>query len=159
MKQLWAPWRSEYISAGKEEGCIFCQAFEKKPDEAMALFQGSLCLVMLNKYPYNSGHLMIAPKRHVSNLEDLTPEEGFDCFRLMRHSTGVLKKLFKPNGFNIGMNLGKAAGAGIEDHMHIHIVPRWGGDTNFMPVISETKIISEHLKETFNKLRPHFEHL
>lgn len=158
MDQLWAPWRSEYIGANKKGGCIFCSA-AAKTDDTLVLFNGSISLVMLNKYPYNSGHLLLAPVRHVGKLEDLSPEESIDIFRLLRHSTAVLTKVFNPEGFNIGMNLGSAAGAGIAEHLHMHVVPRWNGDTNFMPLLSETKVISEHLAATRAKLLHGFEKL
>ena len=111
---------------------------------------------MLNKYPYNGGHLLIAPVRHVAKLEEITPEESIDAFRLMRHSTAALTKTMKPDGFNVGFNLGKAAGAGIDDHLHIHIVPRWNGDSNFMPVLGETKVVNEHLLKAQERLVPLF---
>lgn len=157
MRHLWAPWRMEYIKGEKEEKCIFCKAPSQKQGEGLVLFSGALSLVMLNKYPYSSGHLMIAPVRHVAKLEEVTPEESIDMFRLARHATAVLTKAMKPEGFNVGMNIGKAAGAGIEDHIHLHIVPRWSGDYNFMPVLADTKVMPEHLSETFLKLRPMFE--
>ena len=159
MKQLWAPWRSEYVSSAKDADCVFCSAPSKSAEEGLVLFNGSVSLVMLNKYPYNNGHLLLSPVRHVAKIEDLTPEESIDLFRLLRHSTVVLTRAFNPEGFNVGMNLGSAAGAGIADHLHMHIVPRWNGDTNFMPILSETKVVSEHLVATLEKLRPAFEKL
>ncbi len=158
MKQLWAPWRSEYITSEKGGECIFCAAHSGSPG-GLVLFNGSLSLVMLNKYPYNSGHLMIAPVRHTAKIEELTPEESIDLFRLLRHTTAVLTKTYSPGGFNVGMNLGAAGGAGVVDHIHMHVVPRWNGDTNFMPVLSETKVVSEHLNTTLERLRPAFEKL
>ncbi len=159
MERIWAPWRTEYIHADKGNGCLFCSAPKKDPKEARILFSGPLSTVIINIYPYNNGHLMISPVRHVAKLEELTPEESIDIFRLMRHSTASLTKAINPDGFNVGMNLGRAAGAGIADHMHVHVVPRWDGDTNFMPVLSETKVISEHLDETYALLRPFFERI
>lgn len=159
MKQLWAPWRSEYVQSGEAGECIFCAARTKSPEEGLVLFNGAVSVVMLNKFPYNSAHLMIAPVRHVANVEDLTPEEALDFFRLLRHSVTVLKKELNPAGFNIGMNVGRAAGAGIEDHLHTHIVPRWNGDMNFMPVLSDTKVIPEHLLATLSRLLPYFQRL
>ena len=156
MKQIWAPWRAEYIQAGKGEGCVLCNAAAVKPGTELVLWNGSASVVLLNKFPYNSGHLMVAPARHVSKVEELTPEESGDIFRLIRHSVSVLKDLMNPDGFNIGMNVGRAAGAGIDDHLHIHIVPRWNGDANFMPVLADIKIIPEHLDETMKKLLPRF---
>lgn len=159
MKQLWAPWRLEYIQAEPVEGCIFCDAPKKDPFESLVLFKGPVSMAMLNKFPYNSGHILLAPVRHVAKIEELTPEEGCDIFRLLRHSASVLQKELKPQGFNIGMNIGKAAGAGIDGHLHMHIVPRWNGDINFMPMLSEVKVIPEHIKTTFDKLAPHFKGL
>ena len=156
MKQIWAPWRVEYIQAGKAEGCVFCNAGAVKPGEELVLWNGSASVVLLNKFPYNSGHLMVAPARHVSKVEELTPEESGDIFRLIRHSVSGLKDLMNPDRFNIGMHAGRAAGAGIDDHLHMHIVPRWNGDANFMPVLADIKIIPEHLDETMKKLLPRF---
>lgn len=147
----------EYIIGGKTGGCIFCAAAGKKPAEELVLFSGSHTLVMLNKYPYNNGHLMVAPKRHEGRLEGVSVEESLDLTRLLRHSVTVLKDAISPDGFNIGLNIGKAAGAGVIDHLHWHIVPRWEGDVNFMPVVSETKVVPEHLSDTLKKLRPYFE--
>ncbi len=166
MKQLWAPWRSEYVNSGggaplgKELECFFCSP-RKNEDlkESLVLFNGPLTTVMLNKYPYNNGHLLVAPSRHVAKFEELTPEEGIDSFRMLRHSIAALTKKMKPDGFNIGINLGRAAGAGVEDHMHWHIVPRWHGDVNFMPVMSEVKVMPQHLHETLRSLLPLFERL
>lgn len=159
MKQIWAPWRSEYIQAEKDERCIFCAAGDKDPKEGLVLFSGSVSVVILNKFPYNGGHLMIAPARHVALVEELTPEESIDLFRLLRHSTMALTRTFKPEGFNIGMNIGKAAGAGIADHMHMHVVPRWNGDTNFMPVLADVKVIPEHLQKTLEILKPLYDRI
>lgn len=159
MKTLWAPWRMEYINAQKDGGCIFCDAPKKDPKEGLVLFNGSLSMVMLNKYPYSTGHIMISPARHISKLEELTPEESIDIFRLLRHSAATLTRAFKPDGFNIGMNIGKASGAGIEEHIHMHVVPRWNGDTNFMPVLSEVKVIPQHIIDIFLKLSPYFERI
>ncbi len=159
MKQIWAPWRAEYIQAEKDSVCIFCTAPQKAPEEGLVLHKGNTSIVMLNKYPYNSGHVLIAPLRHVARLEDLTDDEGADMWKLTRHSTSSLLKVFKADGFNIGLNLGKAAGAGIEEHIHLHVVPRWSGDMNFMPVLGDVKVISEHLHQTLSKLAPFFEHV
>lgn len=159
MKQMWAPWRSEYITSDKANECIFCTATSKGPKDGLVIFNGALSLVMLNKYPYNNGHLMISPVRHVSKLEELTPEESIDLFRLLRHSSATLTDVFKPEGFNIGMNVGKAAGAGVDGHIHIHVVPRWDGDTNFMPILSDVKVVSEHIEKTYTKLKPYFKQI
>ena len=157
MKQLWAPWRSEYVQSGTSGECVFCASRAKSPEEGLVLFSGALSTVMLNKFPYNSAHLLIAPVRHVASVEELTPEEALDSFRILRHSVTVLKKEYNPNGFNIGMNIGAAAGAGIEAHLHTHIVPRWNGDMNFMPVLSDTKVIPEHIQSTLKRLLPYFQ--
>ncbi|MBI1911504.1 MAG: HIT domain-containing protein [Deltaproteobacteria bacterium] len=159
MKQIWAPWRAEYIEAEKDGKCVFCTAPLKEPLEGLVLYSGKISSVILNKFPYNSGHLLISPIRHTALLEELTPEESADMFRLMAHAVKVLKEVFRPDGFNIGMNLGRAAGAGIDEHLHMHIVPRWNGDLNFMPVLSDVKVIPEHLHKTLEKLRPRFSDL
>jgi len=154
MKKMWAPWRIEYILAEKIKGCIFCQKPGEKSDvQNYILFRGAENFVILNSYPYNPGHLMVAPYRHLATLEALTNEELFEHFDLVRKSVKVLIEAYKPAGFNIGMNLGRVAGAGVEDHIHTHVVPRWGGDTNFMPVLSDTKVVPEALAATYAKLR------
>jgi ATP adenylyltransferase len=156
MKRLWAPWRTKYISSNKNDkgNCIFCQkSRENKDKENYILFRGKKCLVMLNAFPYNNGHLMVAPYRHIGCLEDLTPEEGQELVKVASQMLALLKRVLHPEGFNLGMNIGEVAGAGIADHLHLHIVPRWKGDSNFMPVISEVKVLSESLDETYRKLR------
>ncbi|RLG92867.1 MAG: HIT family hydrolase [Candidatus Hecatellales archaeon] len=158
MKHLWAPWRINYIllkKEKKERGCIFCRfSKDKKNDEKnFVVFRAEKNFVVLNNYPYNNGHLMVAPYRHIKNLEDMSMEELNEHFLIVRKSVEVLKKVYNPHGFNIGINLGKTAGAGVENHIHTHIVPRWLGDTNFMPVISDTKVIPEALTETYRKLK------
>ncbi len=138
----------------KKKGCLFCRvAGEKRDRKNYLLFRGKRCFIILNTFPYNNGHLMIAPYRHLANLEDLNREELGELMGLVSRSVGWLKEALKPEGFNIGMNLGKIAGAGIEDHLHIHLVPRWSGDSNFMPTIAQTKVIPELLKDTYKKLR------
>ncbi len=154
MDRLWAPWRIEYILSEKEEGCLFCRVInEDRDDENLILYRGKKAYVILNKYPYNNGHLMIVPYRHVPNIEDLDDDELLEICRLTTLSIRLLKHVMKPEGFNIGANIGKAAGAGIEEHFHLHIVPRWVGDTNFMPIISDTKVVVEAIKETYKKLK------
>ncbi len=156
MKYLWAPWRMNYILGGKKGGCFFCRELkEKRQKKNLILCQGEYVFVVMNKYPYNNGHLMIVPKRHCLDLEDLDSCELKELFELLKTSARALKRALRPHGLNIGMNIGKAGGAG-EDHLHLHIVPRWEGDTNFMPVMSETKIIPEYLEETYQKLRDAF---
>lgn len=137
----------------KEKNCLFCRvAKEKKDRKNYLLFRGQKCFVILNTFPYNNGHLMITAYRHLANLEDLNRKELNELMELVSKSVGWLKKALQPEGFNIGMNLGKIAGAGIEDHLHIHIVPRWSGDSNFMPTIAQVKVIPELLKDTYRKL-------
>ena len=157
MQQIWAPWRMEYILMEKPAGCILCEKPRQNNDDTnYILYRGNKSFVMLNSYPYNPGHLMIAPYRHIANLEDLTDEELHEHFAMVRRSVGLLKETFKPDGFNIGINMGRVAGAGIDDHVHTHIVPRWQGDTNFMPVFSDVKVVNEALAETYEKLRSKF---
>lgn len=154
MKKIWAPWRVEYIRSEKAKGCIFCQKpAENKDSLNYILFRGKTSFVMLNNYPYNPGHLMVAPFRHLATLDDLTDEELFEHFDLVRKSARAIKEAYKPEGFNIGMNLGRVAGAGVEGHVHTHIVPRWNGDTNFMPVLSDTKVLPEALASTYAQLK------
>ncbi len=158
MKNLWAPWRVEYIKkATKEEGCILCQKPAQDDDAASyILYRGKKNFIMLNAYPYNSGHLMVAPYRHVADLEKLTADELHEHFEMVSRSAAVLKQVFQPAGLNIGMNLGRVAGAGIDKHLHSHVVPRWAGDTNFMPVIGDTRVINEALAETYKTLAGKF---
>jgi len=141
----------------KPEGCILCDKPKQKDDVAnYILYRADKNFVILNSYPYNPGHLMIAPYRHVANLEELTDEERREHFEIVSRSVKILREVFNPAGFNIGMNLGKIAGAGIDDHVHTHIVPRWQGDTNFMPVIADTRVMPEALTETYKKLKGKF---
>lgn len=157
MKEIWAPWRIKYIDIAKEDkpkGCILCdKPKEDKDGENYILFRGDRNFTMLNRFPYNPGHLMVAPYRHVGKLEDLTDEERNELFAMVNKSVVLLKKVFNPDGFNVGMNLGRVAGAGIDDHVHAHIVPRWQGDTNFMPVIADVRVVPEALADTYNKLK------
>ncbi|MCK4649491.1 HIT domain-containing protein [bacterium] len=153
MDVIWAPWRMKYIMGEKEKNCLFCRvAKERKDRKNYLLFREGKCFIILNTFPYNNGHLMVAPYRHLAKLEDLNREELNELMELVSKSVGWLKKALKPEGFNIGMNLGKIAGAGIEDHLHIHIVPRWSGDANFMPTVAQVKVIPELLKDTYKKL-------
>jgi len=157
MKTIWAPWRIEYILDKKGEGCVFCNALSKNDD--LTLFKGELSMVVMNKFPYINGHLLVAPVRHLSNLNDLEKNEKADLLELVDKSIGILKLVMKPDGFNVGLNLGKVAGAGIEEHLHFHIVPRWFGDTNALSVFADLRVIPEHLIATYNNLKPHFEQL
>lgn len=158
MKVLWAPWRMEYILSEKEEkGCIFCHGGDRTGDkERLILYMGTMTTVMMNKFPYNNGHLLVAPVRHTRDFEGLSPEENLDLILMVRKSLAILKKEMRPEGFNVGLNLGKVAGAGVEEHMHFHIVPRWNGDTNFMTVTGEVRVIPEHIQKTYETLRPYF---
>ena len=160
MKRLWAPWRMEYIlSEEKQKSCLFCDiSKEKKTKDKMnlILYRGKHCFVMLNRYPYNNGHLMVVPYFHTQNFEGLSDKVLFDFIKTVSKSVNVLKKSLAPDGFNLGLNFGKVAGAGMEQHMHLHIVPRWTGDTDSMPIISETRVMPEHLRKTFLKLNRSF---
>lgn len=173
MKQLWAPWRMEFIESnkggGKGGGCIFCPPLvidnkdgDNKDDDnkdGLVLYKGTLSTVLLNKFPYNCGHLLIAPTKHTALIEDLSDKENADLMRMLAHAKRALADELAPEGFNAGINLGKAAGAGITDHLHWHLVPRWTGDVNFMPLLSETRVIPEHLSETARRLRPYFSNI
>ena len=155
-KRLWAPWRLEYIKQAHElEGCVFCAeaAAELADDESLLVRRGEAAIAILNKYPYSSGHLMVAPIRHVGLLAELTDEEALEMHRLSVTGVDALERTYGPDGFNLGWNLGRVAGAGITDHVHLHVVPRWSGDTNFMPILADVKILPEHLLATRDRLR------
>ncbi len=157
MQSLWAPWRIEYILGKRESSCIFCPDCGGLSDEErLILYRGKLVMVMMNKFPYNNGHLLVAPWRHISGLGELSAEEMLDIMNWLRKSTDILQKLLHPDGYNIGLNLGREAGAGFEEHLHFHIVPRWRGDTNFMAVLADIRNIPEHIKQTYAKLAPLF---
>lgn len=157
MDRLWAPWRMEYLEQRKAEGCVLCIDNDESHDrERLVLYRGTLSLVMLNRYPYTNGHLMVAPLRHTSDMNSLTDQEMLDLFRVLNLCRNVLEKEASPQGYNVGLNLGRAAGAGIEDHLHIHLVPRWNGDTNFMSVISDLRVVPEGLFTTYDRLLPAF---
>src|SRR5436309_3256509 len=152
-EQLWAPWRLEYIkSADDEPGCIFCLALEGDYDEKLVVHRGDHAFVLLNKFPYSSGHLMVAPVRHVGEYGELDDEEAVEIHRLAQAGMGALAQVYAPQGYNLGWNLGRIAGAGVLDHVHLHVVPRWAGDTNFMPVLADVKVLPEHLVETRRRL-------
>ena len=157
MKTMWAPWRMEYILADKEDGCVFCDALSVNDD--LTLFKGSDTMVMMNKFPYINGHLLVAPVRHLSALEELRKCEMGELLATIERSVNVLKGVMRPDGFNVGLNLGKVAGAGVEEHLHFHIIPRWFGDTNALTVLADVRVIPEHLKTTYNNLKPHFDAL
>jgi ATP adenylyltransferase len=155
---LWAPWRMEYILGPKEQGCIFCDKPKQTQDrENLILHRGAQAFVIMNKYPYNNGHLLIVPYRHEADLGRLTNAESLEMMELLQKSAAALKGTCAPQGFNIGMNVGAVAGAGIDSHLHFHIVPRWNADTNFMPIIGHTKVVSEGLWETWAHLRERFQ--
>ena len=157
MKQIWAPWRIEVIEMGKPKGCFLCDRPKENNDVAnYILHRGDKNFIIMNSYPYNLGHLMIAPYHHVASLELLTEEERCEHFEIVSRGVKVLKDTFNPAGFNVGINMGKVAGAGIDDHIHTHVVPRWLGDTNFMPVIADTKVVNEALSDTYKKLQGKF---
>ncbi|TMK30475.1 MAG: HIT domain-containing protein [Actinobacteria bacterium] len=160
MERLWSPWRMEYIEAAKGEpdGCIFCDLPAKGDDAAtLILARGERAFVLMNSFPYNPGHLMVAPFRHAGDFEELHDDELADIDALLKRSLRALREEMEPQGFNIGMNLGRVAGAGIPDHVHWHVVPRWNGDTNFMPVVGQTRVLPELLEETYRKLAPRFQ--
>lgn len=157
MKHIWAPWRIQYIQGAKPSGCILCdKPGENKDVENYILYRAEHNFIMLNSYPYNPGHLLIAPYRHVATPEDLTAAERNEHFELVSRSIAVLKEAFKPGGFNFGANLGKVAGAGIDDHFHSHIVPRWQGDTNYIPVLADLRVVPQALADTYKSLAGKF---
>lgn len=154
---LWAPWRAAFIKGKKETGCVFCKRQRMKDSlENLIIYRGKHCFVILNKYPYNSGHAMIVPKRHVGDLEKLTPAEASEFMALTQRTAKIIKRTLKPDSMNLGMNLGKSSGAGVPGHLHMHIVPRWIGDTNFMPIVGKTKVISVPLEPVYEALKAGF---
>ena len=157
MKTMWAPWRMEYILSEKEDVCIFCDAFAKNDD--LTLLKGNDTMVMMNKFPYINGHLLVAPVRHISDLAQLSKSEMGELLTSVDRSIQILKQVMKPDGFNVGLNLGKVAGAGVEEHLHFHVVPRWFGDTNALTVFADVRVIPEHLKATYDNLKPYFNKL
>src|SRR5437764_11568557 len=153
MEKLWAPWRMTYVQIEKPTGCIFCE----KPGAAdhrneLVLFRGREGFIVMNLFPYNNGHLMVAPYRHTADLSGLTSSEQAELMDLTTFCTRLLEEAFHPEGYNLGMNLGQTAGAGVADHLHMHVVPRWNGDTNFMPVIAETKVLPDALFASYDRL-------
>ncbi len=162
MDKLWAPWRMEYILAPKDagDGCVFCSNSQAGKDrENLILYRGKTVFVIMNLYPYNNAHLMVVPYRHVDNTQKLTPDELSEMMQVADASMEILKKKMSAQGFNFGANIGSAAGAGIEEHIHFHIVPRWVGDTNFMPVLGHTKVLVQGLLDSYDSLRPYFDEL
>lgn len=165
MERMWSPWRSKYIATfkkpprktGKGGPSLFATALKARNDQQnLIVWRGKLCFVIMNRYPYNSGHLMVVPNRQTPDIRDLTPEELTEIMQTVQRSIRALDAVMHPQGYNFGTNIGRASGAGVEDHVHFHIVPRWTGDTNFMPVLADTKVVSEDLQDTLRKLRKHF---
>jgi ATP adenylyltransferase len=156
--RLWAPWRMEYIAGPKPEECIFCARPADADDDAGKLIvrRGECCFVILNAFPYTNGHVMIAPYEHVAALEDLGDAAAAELMSLTRESLRAVRSAYRPDGFNVGVNQGSAAGAGVEGHVHQHVVPRWGGDTNFMPVVGDTRVLPQSLGESYKRLREAF---
>jgi ATP adenylyltransferase len=154
MEHIWAPWRIEYLQKAPEGGCFLCQKpAENQDEESLILYRGRHNFVIMNTFPYNPGHLLVAPYRHASDLQVFSDDEAKEHFEIIRKTLTLLREVMDPTGFNIGVNLGRVAGAGVPDHIHTHIVPRWGGDTNFMPVVCDTKVLPEALAGTYRKLR------
>jgi ATP adenylyltransferase len=152
-KQLWAPWRFEYVgNADERDGCFFCDAVEGADEEGLVVARGAKAFVLLNKFPYSSGHLLVAPVRHTGELAELDDAELVEIHRLASRGLDALAATYRPDGYNLGWNLGRVAGAGVLDHVHLHVVPRWAGDTNFMPVLADAKVLPEHLVETRRRL-------
>ena len=155
MDRLWAPWRVKYITKilKKQKGCVFCKIFKQKKDAENFIFiRSKYCFSVLNIYPYNNGHCLVLPNRHVDSLKKMIREEKADMFQLLEKTTDLLDKVLKPEGYNVGINFGRVAGAGFPDHVHIHVVPRWRGDVNFMPVTANTRVISQSIGAVYKKL-------
>ena len=156
-EKLWSPWRAGFILSKKEKGCLFCKRLKEKDSvKNLIVYRGKKALVILNKFPYNAGHTMIVPIRHVGQIEKLKADEAAEFFELLQKTVVKIKKILNPTSMNLGMNLGKASGAGVPGHLHMHIVPRWTGDTNFMPIIGKTKVVSLPLEPIYKKLRKEF---
>ncbi|HEY2932030.1 MAG TPA: HIT domain-containing protein [Acidobacteriota bacterium] len=158
MDYLWTPWRFQYISATpKSQDCLFCLAVKESRDsETLIVHRGEHCFIILNRFPYNNGHLMIAPYRHIPLLEDASPVERQEMMEFLARCQTLLREIYKPEGFNLGMNIGRCAGAGVAGHIHMHLLPRWGGDANFMSVVGETRVLPEDLKTTYQKISSRF---
>lgn len=160
MKQLWSPWRIDYILGPKSGECVFCIPKSDEEDkDRLILYRGDTCFVVMNKYPYNNGHLLVCPYRHVMNIEDLTYEESLEMMSLLQKCTMILKSHFNCDGLNIGLNQGQAAGAGVGEHLHFHLVPRWNGDSSFMAVLDDVHTIPQHLTETWQALKRLFDNI
>jgi ATP adenylyltransferase len=160
LEHLWSPWRLAYITGGASaEGCVFCSALSDRSAEALIVHRGRTCYVILNLFPYNNGHLMVIPNRHIGSLAAADGDELTELMALTRVAEIALTEAYAPHGLNMGINLGKPAGAGVLDHLHMHVVPRWNGDTNFMTIVGRTRVLAEELAETAARLRPVFERL
>lgn len=158
MKNLWAPWRIDYILSPKPDLCVFCLPSHSQEDtQRLVLYRGRHAFVIMNKYPYNPGHLMVTPYRHLMDIAALDQSECLEVMMLLQHCTRILRAHFRCPGINVGLNLGEAAGAGIREHLHFHLVPRWNGDSSFMAVMDEVRVVPEHLNATYAALRPHFD--
>ena len=154
---LWAPWRMQYVKADKDDRCVFCHALgEDRDRENLIVSRGDAVCVVLNRYPYTAGHLMVIPIRHVASVEDLGEEDVMEFWSTLVRAKKALTEAIGPDGFNVGMNLGPAAGAGIDSHLHLHVVPRWAGDTNFLPVLDGPRVVSQGLLEMYDSLHPYF---
>jgi ATP adenylyltransferase len=160
LERLYTPWRLRYVTGeAKSADCVFCGAQQTSDADALIVFRGRVSFVILNLFPYNNGHLMVVPNRHISTLVEASSDELAEMMALARRAEIALREAFSPQGMNMGLNLGKAAGAGILDHLHLHVVPRWVGDTNFMTVVGETRVLPQELPVTADRLRPIFERL
>ena len=160
VKYLWSPWRLKYVvSANRSRECIFCEVLTENSESTLLLYQGETCFIQLNLYPYSPGHLMVVPKRHLPSLTSATVQERIEMITLVARAEVALTEVYAPQGLNVGINLGIAGGAGVVDHIHVHVVPRWSGDTNFMTVIGDTRVLPEELEQTAAKLRPIFKRL
>ena len=159
LDRLWTPWRLAYVSGGESAGCVFCAALKDADAAPLVVFRGTTCFVILNLFPYNNGHLMVVPNRHIASLAETTADERSELMELTRVAEAALGEAYQPHGLNMGINLGKPAGAGVLGHLHMHVVPRWNGDTNFMTVVGQTRVLPEELPDTAAKLRPLFERL
>jgi ATP adenylyltransferase len=160
LERLYTPWRLAYVTgAARSADCVFCAALTNEDADSLIVFRGSTCFVILNLFPYNNGHLMVVPRRHIASLVEATPGELNEMMDLVRRAEIALREAFEPHGMNMGLNLGKAAGAGILEHLHFHVVPRWVGDTNFMTVVGQTRVLPQELPVTADRLRPIFERL
>ena len=160
MDRLWSPWRLEYVAGGETKtGCIFCEATRQPDSNPLVVFSGTTCYVILNLFPYNNGHVMVVPYRHLATFRELSVEELTEIGVLIQRAEAALSEAYQPHGFNVGVNLGKPAGAGVLDHLHVHIVPRWNGDTNFMTVVGEMRVLPENVHASAERLRPIFERL